>query len=180
MNKKIIIISLAVLGILILGLITWLYAQNRQVNEPVINPIINSTSTPTTALPVVTKPKNSVAITTDSMKNSFEEKEDVFADTFEWVRIIFLNENNSSKRLQSYFERTDFDQKIILDKCDLVREPSCLTDFKAVAKICKLSDDGLSSLPFAFDRSTELCYIGYTEVVAYLNAELDQINKRKQ
>ena len=178
MNKKIIIISLAVLAILIVGLITWLYLQNRQVNKTVINTKINST--PTATLPVVTKPKPSATIATDPIQNSSEGKEDILVDNFEWVRVIFLNENNESKRLQSYFDRTNLDQKIILDKCDLVRDPSCLTDFKAVAKICKLPDDGLSSLPFAFDRSTELCYIGYTKVVGYLNAELDQINKRKQ
>lgn len=178
MNKKIIIVTLVVLGLLIISLIVWLYIQNNsdyQVSKAP-SPDLPSTNT----LPVITKPVANTGTVGNIVKSSPEQTELIIEDSFQWVRIIFFNESNDSKRLQSYFDRTNIDQKMVLDKCNLVTDQHCLSDFKAIIKTCNLSGEEWSHLPLAFDRSTNRCYTSYSDIVGYLTSELETINKNRQ
>lgn len=178
MNKKVIIVGLVVISMSIIAIIAWLYIQNTS-DQPVTKSSISDLPS-TNTLPVVTKPVANTGTVGNLVKSSPGQTESITEDYFRWARIIFFNENNDSKRLQGYFDRTSIDQKMVLDKCNLASDQVCLGDFKAIIKSCNLSGEEWSYLPLAFDRSTGRCYTSYADIVAYLNSELETINKNRK
>ena len=176
MNKKTIIIILGVMAVFIISIITWLLINNKSdvvEQAPFVDTAPSTTSTP---LGAESRSASSGGITNSKDKSTTV----VIKDTFQWSRILFFNENDISKRLQNYFKRTNLDQKIILDKCNLAEDSSCLADFKNVLRLCKLSGEDLSHLPLAFDRPTSKCYVNYADITNYLNSELEAVNKARQ
>jgi hypothetical protein len=176
MNKKAIIIILGILAVFIISIITWLLINNKSdivEQTPLVDTTPSTTSTP---LGTESRSASSGGIIDSKDKSTTV----VIKDTFQWSRILFFNENDISKRLQNYFKRTNLDQKIILDKCNLAEDSSCLADFKNVLQLCKLSGEELSHLPLAFDRSTSKCYVNYADITNYLNSELEAVNKARQ
>lgn len=164
------------MAIFIISIITWLLFNNRP--EVVEQPPQINTSSSTNSIPISAESRSTSG---DGIANSKDKSTAVvIEDTFQWSRILFFNENDISKRLQNYFKRTNLDQKIILDKCNLAEDSSCLADFKNVLQLCKLSGEELSHLPLAFDRPTSKCYVNYADITNYLNSELEAVNKARQ
>lgn len=180
MSKKALIIMLSVLGLIIISLISWLVWLNRPsaslstINTVATTPDANNTTLPTD------KPISQATITQSKPTGSNKDTEVVIEDRFQWVRIVFTNENDASRRLTSYFERTGLDQELILDKCNLASDSQCLADYRSVLKTCQLTGEEWTHLPLAFDRSTKRCYQTYSDIVSYLNDELATVRKNRR
>lgn len=176
MTKSKLIILLSILGLIIIGLMLWIYLQDQRSPQPIVDS--NTAPVVSNNLPATNQPNisNEPVKTINQSPSSTQNIE--IQDHFQWVRILYINENDVSRRLQGYFDRNKIDQEIILDKCNLATDSSCSADFKASLAACGLTGEDWSYLPLAFDRSTKRCYRGYNEIVDYLQAELAQVLKK--
>jgi hypothetical protein len=176
MTKQKLIILLSVLGLIIIGLIVWIYLQNQSAPQLVSDSA--DTLVVENNLPINNQPNISNAPVKTVTDNSTSTEKIETEEYFQWVRVLYTNENDASRRLRNYLDRNRVDQDIVFDQCNLATDSSCSADFKASLAACGLTGEDWSYLPLAFDRSTKRCYRGYNEIVDYLQAELAQVLKK--
>ena len=176
-NKKFMIVVVSVLLLIFLVILALFIFSRRQ--QPSSNltkePVGSQTIVPTgSALPTGNQPREQ-----DNPVSSSQEDQVIpvgKVEHFSWKRVIYYGNDQESNRLQSYFNANNLGDSLVVDMYDVSLKTTDLTELKNFSELCRLTGDPLANLPLAYDRDYKKCYLGYEEIIAYLNSEIE-INK---
>jgi hypothetical protein len=169
MNKKImIIIGVAVLVILLI--IIWIFVRVKAQSQVVI-PVNNQGQINSET------PNNQPSVANNNLVKP-TGKETKIIDSFEYLRSVYVDDKEPSRKLEAYFTEKGVFEEIVVYRCNIDHEDYGLAEVKRAITICKLEGSVKDLLPLAFDLDKQKCFVGYDEVVKYLQAEIDFKHKK--
>ncbi len=176
MNKKIIFITLAIVLALLIVFTIIVYTTSKKTPAE-IAPTNNMTPTTATTTNVLPLKKATTPSKGNLNNNSATSDSIVMPEHFSWLRAVFVNNNEGSQQLNAYFKQVGLNNKIIVDICNVNKNATCLADLQKLVKSCNLSGDAITNVPLAYDNNTKQCYLGFDQISAYLNKEIEVNNE---